>query len=132
MRKFMVLTCILSLLVSAAVLAGCGSGSTGSTSSSGTHESVAKAFWTASLTGDAATSWGMLSKKLQTNLKNEAAWASSGVTNTLGKGSIVAGKATITGDTATVTIKIMSGGTEVTSSEVSLVKEDGAWKIAIP
>jgi len=42
MKKIMVLACILSLLVSAVALVGCGSGG----SSSGTPEGVAKAFWT--------------------------------------------------------------------------------------
>ena len=38
----------------------------------------------------------------------------------------------INGDTATVTIKVMMGGTVVTTEEVSLVKEGGAWKIEMP
>ncbi len=128
MRKIIVLACILSLLVSAAVLVGCGSGG----SSSGTPESVAQAFWKAAMTGDADASWALLSKSIQAGLKNKDAWAKSGVTKSLGGGSIEAGKATITGDTATVTIKVMNGGTEVTTSEVSLVKEGGVWKVALP
>jgi uncharacterized protein YceK len=127
MRKIIVLACILSLLVSAVVLVGCGSGG----SSSGTPESVAKAFWAAALKGDSNTSWAMLSKSIQTGLKNKAAWAKSGVTNNP-TATVEAGKATITGDTATVSVKIKSGGTEVTTQEVSLVKEGGVWKVEMP
>ena len=128
MRNIIVLACILSLLVPAVVLVGCGSGG----SSSETPQSVAQAFWKAAMTGDAATSWALLSTNLQARLKNKDAWAKSGVTKSLGDGSIEVGKATITGDTATVTIKVMKGGTEVISEEVSLVKESGAWKVEMP
>ncbi len=82
--------------------------------------------------GDAATSWALLSTNLQARLRNKDAWAKSGVTKSLGDGSIEVGKATINGDTATVTIKGMKGGTEVISEEVSLVKESGAWKVEMP
>jgi len=130
MRKVAVLACVLALLVPAVLLVGCGSGGGGS--SAGTPESVAQAFWKAAMTGNAAASWGLLSKEIQARLKDEATWAKTGVTKTLGDGSIEVGKATINGDTATVTIKVMKGGTEITTSEVTLVKEGGAWKIAIP
>ena len=128
MKKMIVLVCILALLVTAALLAGCGSGGSGSA----TPESVAKAFWTAALTGNANASWAMLSKELQANLKNKDVWAKSAVTNTLGGGTIEVGKATVTGDTATVTIKVMNGGKEVITEKVSLVKEGGVWKVALP
>lgn len=127
MRKVMVLTCILSLLVPAVVLVGCGSGG----SSSGTPAGVAKAFWSAALKGDSDTTWAMLSKSLQARLKNKAAWAKTQTTINA-TATVEAGKATITGDTATVSVKIKSGGTEITTSEVSLVKEDGVWKVELP
>jgi ABC-type phosphate transport system substrate-binding protein len=130
MRKVVVLACIFSILVAALALVGCGSGS--GTSSSGTPEKVAQTFWKAAMTGDGAASWALLSKSIQTRFKNKDAWAKSGVTNTLGSGTIEVGKAKITGDTATVTIKVMMGGTVVTTEEVSLVKEGGAWKIEMP
>jgi len=133
MRKILVLICILSLLVPAVVLAGCGSGGDSQGSDSESPESVAEAFWTAAMTGDAATSWSLLSEELQTGLKNKEAWANSGgVTNSLGSNSIEADKATITGDTAEVTVRIMNGDTEITTSDVSLVKEDGVWKVQMP
>jgi hypothetical protein len=131
MKKYAVMLIVLSLLVSVVVLAGCGSGG-GSTSGSGTPESVAKAFWKASLSGDAATSWSLLSQQLKTHLKTQAAWAKSGVSNTLGKSTIEASKATIKGNEATVKIRLMNDGKEVISEEVTLVKENGAWKVEMP
>ena len=71
----------------------------------------------------------MMSKDLQALIKSKDAWA-KGVTNSLAGGSIVAGKATVTGDK--VTVKVMNGGKEVTTEEVGLVKEGGVWKIATP
>jgi len=131
MKKFAVLACILSLLIPAVVLAGCGGTST--PSSSETPGSVAKAFWSASLQGDAATSWSLLAQSIRSRVKDQAAWASSGVTNTLNGGSIQVGKTIVKGNSATVTIKIMSSsGKEIMSEDVSLVKENGAWKIEIP
>jgi Domain of unknown function (DUF4878) len=132
MRKFIVLACVLSLLAGATMLIGCGSNGGGGGTSSDTPESVAKAFWTAALTGNADTSWALLSKSIQGNLKNKEAWAKQGVSNTLGSSTIEVGKATISGDTAKVTIKVMNGGTEVISEEVTLVKEGGAWKVEMP
>ncbi|MHB8894529.1 MAG: DUF4878 domain-containing protein [Candidatus Geothermincolia bacterium] len=134
MRKYMVLACLVFLLVPAVVLAGCSSGGTSSNkgNTSESPESVAKAFFEATMTGNATASWNLLSKKLQEAIKTKEAWANSGVTNTLGTSTVEAGKATITGDTASVTIKIMKDGTEITDSDVSLVKENGTWKIAIP
>ena len=131
MKKFAVLACILSLLIPAVVLAGCGGTST--PSSSETPGSVAKAFWSASLQGDAATSWSLLAQSIRSRVKDQAAWASSGVTNTLNGGSIQVGKTIVKGNSATVTIKIMSSSEkEIMSEDVSLVKENGAWKIEIP
>jgi Domain of unknown function (DUF4878) len=129
MRKLVVLACILALLTSAAALAGCGGG--GSGSSSATPESVAQAFVKAGTTGDAATAWSLLSKRVQAG-QNMASWAKSAVTNSLGDSTIEVGKATITGDTATVSVKLMNGGKELTSVELGLVKEGGVWKVGQP
>lgn len=127
MRKIMVMACIISLLVPAVVLVGCGSGG----SSSGTPESVAEAFWTAALHGDVDASWAMLSKVIQANLKDKDVWAKSMVVKNPAA-TAEAGKATINGDTAKVSVKIKSGGKEITTNEVSLVKEGGVWKIEMP
>jgi uncharacterized protein YceK len=127
MRKIIVLACILSLLVPAVLLVGCGSGG----SSSETPAGVAKAFWAAALKGDSDTTWAMLSKNFRANLKSKAEWAKTQTTNSP-TATVEAGKATITGNTATVSVKIKSGGTEITTQEVSLVKEDGVWKVSFP
>ena len=133
MKKFVVLACVLSILLPAVVLAGCGSGGDGQKSDSGSPESVAEAFWNAAMTGDADTSWELMSEELQAGLKSKEAWAESGgVSNTLFDSSIEADKAEITGDEAKVTIRIMNGDTEITNSEVWLVKENGAWKVKLP
>jgi hypothetical protein len=131
MRKIVVLACILSLLVPAVLLVGCGGGG----SSSGTPESVAQAFWTATLNGDADASWPLLAKSVQTSLRNKDTWAKSGVSGGITGQSVtveVVGKATITGDTAKVKVKIKNGGIEVATQESTLVKESGAWKLKVP
>jgi hypothetical protein len=128
MRKVALFACLFSLLITAVLLAGCGSG--GDKSTTQTPQEVAKAFWTAALTGDADTSWEMLSKNMQNTLKDKAKWAKS-VSN-VPNVSIEVGKATVTGNTAKVTIKILSGGKEATTTDVSLVKENGVWKVKLP
>jgi Domain of unknown function (DUF4878) len=128
MRKVMVLACILSLLLSAGMLAGCGSGGS---SGSNSPEGVAQAFWLASLKGDAAASWAMLSKVVQGNLKNESVWAQS-VVSSNPTATVTVGKATVTGDRAKVSVKIAAGGTVITTQTVSLVKENGVWKVEMP
>ena len=129
MRKVVVLACILSLLVSAGMMAGCGSG--GSSSGSNSPEGVAQAFWLATLKGDAAASWAMLSKVVQGNLKDESTWAKS-VVSSNPTATVEVGKATVTGDRAKVSLKIIAGGTTITTQTVSLVKENGVWKVEMP
>jgi hypothetical protein len=132
MKKAFVLICLLVILAPAAVLAGCGSGTDTQESDVGSPEQVARSFWEASMTGDADTSWNLLSEELQSGLKNKEAWAQSGVSDTLGDNTIEVGKAKITGDTAEVTIRIMNGNAEITDSDVLLVKENGEWKVKLP
>jgi predicted small secreted protein len=135
MKRLLVLACLLSLLVPALLLAGCGSESGGEdtrSNGSASPEDVAQAFWEASLSGDADTSWSLLSEQLQTGLETKEAWASSGVSDTLGGGTVETEEATITGDEAEVTIRIMNDGEEITSSDVLLIKEGDEWKIKIP
>lgn len=125
---------ILVIILAAAVLAGCGSSSETDVQQGdvGSPEQVAQSFWEASLTGDVDTSWDLLSEELQTGLESKEAWAETGVSDTLGENTIEVGKATITGDTAEVTIRIMNGDTELTDSDVWLVKENGEWKVKLP
>jgi hypothetical protein len=132
MRKIIVSACVLSILVATVALAGCGgSGGNSTGNNSATPQGVAKAFWAAALKGDTATTWGMLSSELKANLKSAADWAKTQTSSSPGA-MVEAGKATVKGNTATVEVKIKSGGTEITSSTVSLVKENGAWKVALP
>jgi len=128
MRKAVVLVCVLSLLASAAMLLGCGSSE--NTSTAATPEEVAETFWNASLKGDADASWALLSKSIKEGLGDKSKWEAS-VRNDP-NASVVAGKATIDGDSATVKVSIKSSGKEVMTSDVSLVKEDGAWKVELP
>jgi hypothetical protein len=124
MRKVLVLACILSLLVSAAVLVGCGGGG----SSSQTPEQVMQAFFAAVKKSDANTTWNMLSADSQKQLKSKSQWeadikqmASSGV-------DYKVGKATIKGDKGTVEVTASAGGQTQTVS-ISVIKENGAWKV---
>ena len=151
MKKPALLMCFL-LAFSLVVLAGCGRGDetreTGKTATdsaestdqdqstaresagSGSPEQVAQAFWTAAMTGDIDGSWELLSGSRKASLKSKETWA-NGVSNIPGV-SVKAEPATIKGDTATVTVRVFNQGVEATSSEVSLVKENGAWKVDMP
>ncbi len=128
MKKAAIVTFSFVLLVAGLLASGCGSGG-GATDSKG-PSAVAKAFWTASLKGDADTSWDMLSANIKTGLKSKAKWAES-VRNDP-NASVKVEEAKIEGDSATVMVKILSSGKEVLTSEVELVKEDGGWKVESP
>ena len=70
MRKVLVLACILSLLVSAAVLVGCGGGG----SSSQTPEQAMQAFFAAVKKSDTNATWNMLSADSQKQLNSKSSW----------------------------------------------------------
>jgi hypothetical protein len=70
-----------------------------------------------------------MAKNVQSNFKNKAAWAKS-LPAPDPKGSVEVSKATVTGDTAKVSVKVLSGGNVVYKTNVSLVKEGGVWKVA--
>jgi hypothetical protein len=131
MKKLTMPVAILALLLAAVLLVGCGSG--GSTSDSSTSpEAVAKAFWVAAMKHDAKATWNMFSSTVKSSLGNDIKqWESKMFTNTPGA-TITAGKATVSPNAATVPVKISSGGKEVYSTDVSLVKENGVWKVEIP
>ena len=125
MRKTVVLACILSLLVPAAVLVGCGSGGGSSTS----PEEVTKAFLAAAIKNDVDTTWDMLSQNTQESMKDKATLAET--LKTFGPNDkVVVGKATVTGDEAEVPVDYKHGGGETTDNvTIVLVKEGGAWKV---
>jgi Domain of unknown function (DUF4878) len=125
MRKTVVIVCAFSLLLSAAVLAGCGSGGGSSTSPVG----VTKAFLAAAIKNDVNTTWGMLSRNTQVSMKNKATFAET--LKTFGPNDkVVIGKATVTGDKAEVRVDYKHGGGETTDKvTIVLVKDGGAWKI---
>jgi len=127
MRKAVILVCVLSLLVSAVTLLGCGSSEEATTQ--GTPEEAAETFWNAALKGDAETSWELLSEGVKEGLGDITKWEAAVQNNPTA--SVEVGKATIDGDSATVEVSIKSNGAEAMTSEVSLVKEDGAWKVAL-
>ncbi len=132
MRKSIAFGLGISLLIAVLAFAGCGGGGSGGKGQSGTPEAAAKSFWEASLTGDADTSWSLLSTRIQTGLGDKKAWADSGVSNSLGDGKVVAGKSTVEGDSATVKVKVLNGGREIFSHDTKLVRENGEWKVAAP
>lgn len=123
MRKFVGLACILSILVSAIVLVGCGSGGSGAQ----TPEQVAKAFFEAMGKQDASTTWKMLSANTQKLAKTEAEWEGY-----LKKGELpekfTVGKVTVNGDKATAKVTGTVAGKTSTES-IPLVKENGVWKV---
>jgi Domain of unknown function (DUF4878) len=118
-----VLVCLLALLTSAAALAGCGSGS-----SAQTPEQVMKAFWAAAMKSDASSSWNLLSADSQKLLKSKSALEAALKQTT--PSSYKVGKATINGNNATVKVTYTVGG-ETTTESMSLIKENGVWKVKI-
>lgn len=80
---------------------------------------------------DVDTTWGMFSKTVQSGFKNKAGWEKMMFTNDP-QATVEVGKTTVSGNSAKVTVKIMSGGQEIYTSDVSLVKENGDWKIEMP
>lgn len=121
-RKVVVLACILSLLVSAAVLAGCGGGS----SSSQTPEQVMQAFFTAVKNKDVNTAWNMLSSDSQKTIGSKSTWKM--IQPQSGSLNYTIGKTTVNGNEATVNVTI-SLGTYKDSADMPLVKENGVWKV---
>ena len=124
MRKSGVLACILSILVSAIVLVGCG----GAGSSSETPEQVAKAFFAAYQNKDASTTWNMMSSNTQKSGKNEADWEkylNEALSDPI---KFTVGKVTVNGNKATAEVTATVSG-QSSPATVPLVKENGAWKV---
>ncbi|HEY5494935.1 MAG TPA: DUF2950 family protein [Candidatus Anoxymicrobiaceae bacterium] len=125
MKKFVVLACILSILVSAAVLVGCGGGG----SSSQTPEKAAQAFFAAMQKVDANTTWNLMSADSQKKIGTKAAWvASSKESTSLMKFTV--GNVTVNGNKATAKVTGTVSG-KTTTQTIPLVKENGVWKVDI-
>jgi uncharacterized protein YdeI (BOF family) len=124
MRKVAVLACILSLLVSAAVLAGCGGGS-----SAQTPQQVVQAYFTSLQKADATTIWNLISaasqKTVGSKSKLESALKSQSATFKSVKFTV--GKTTVNGDKATVEVTVTIGG-KTSTETLPLIKENGVWK----
>jgi hypothetical protein len=123
MRKFVVLVCILSILVSAAVLVGCGGGG----SSSQTPEQVAKAFFAAMQKIDVNTTWNLMSASTQKAIGTKAAWEASSKDSTDSM-KFTVGKVTVNGNKAMAKVTGTVSG-KTSTQTVPLVKENGVWKV---
>jgi len=123
MKKVVVLACILSLLVTAIVLVGCGGGS----SSSQTPEQVAKAFFAAMQKIDVNTTWNLMSASTQKAIGTKTAWEASSKDST-GTMKFTVGKVTVNGNKATAKVTGTVAG-KTSTQTVPLVKENGVWKV---
>jgi Domain of unknown function (DUF4878)/Protein of unknown function (DUF2950) len=126
MRKSVVLACILSILVSAIVLVGCGGGG----SSSQAPEQAAKAFFKAYEKKDTDTAWNMLSANTKNTTGSKGKAALESFLKKLSNTKFTVRKVTINGDKATAEVTVTASGNTSTET-VPLVKENGAWKVDI-
>jgi hypothetical protein len=129
MRKLVVLACIFSLVVSAALVAGCAM----EDDTPRTTREVVREFLDELASGDTGTAWDMLSARSQKLLHSEEEFESL-VSKTLPDGdaleSVEVVKSSTNGDVASVTVATVSDGKKQTDT-VKLVKEDGVWKISL-
>jgi hypothetical protein len=129
MRKLVVIACIFSLLVSAAVLAGC----VVEDNSTQTPGEVVTEFLHELASKDTNTAWDMLSRESQKALHSEPEFEAL-VLKTLSEAdeldSAEIVKTSKKGNVATVTFTAVIGGKKETNT-LKLVKEDGAWKISL-
>ena len=121
-RRIIVSACILSVLVSAAMLAGCGSG--GSTAQ--TPEQAVKTFFAAYQKLDANTTWNMLSANSMKSVQKKD-WEEF-LKKLTGPTKYTIGKVTVNGDKATAKVTGTISG-KTSTADVPLIKENGVWKV---
>ncbi|MHB8895867.1 MAG: Rv0361 family membrane protein [Candidatus Geothermincolia bacterium] len=125
MRKFVVAACVLTILVSAALLVGC---SGGSSTAQGPQQAV-QAFFSAMEKVDANTSWDLMSADSQKQIGSKADWVAASKEST-DPMTFTVGKVTVNGDKATAKVTGTVSGKSTTQT-IPLVKENGAWKVDI-
>ncbi len=123
MKKWIVLVCILSVVLTGGIIAGCGGG--GGESSGQSAEAAAKSFFSAYQNKDANTSWDLLSAESKKQVK-KSDWEK--FLKQSGTMSFTVGKVTVTGDKATAKVTASVGG-QSSTEDIPLLKENGAWKV---
>lgn len=130
MRKHALTWFTISLVAVVALLGGCGGGSQGDANDPG---QVVKTFWSEAFAENVDATWDMLAEKTRDGFKTKEEWKSRVLDKSPGAGATVeVTKVKTDGDTATVSFAIKRGGRTTASGESQLVKENGAWKVAMP
>ncbi len=130
MRKHALTWLIVSLVAAAALLGGCGGGSQEDANDPG---QVVKKFWSEAFAKNVDATWDMLAEKTRAGFKTKEEWKSRVLDKSPGAGATVeVTKVKTEGDNATVSFAIKRGGRTTASGESQLVKENGAWKVAMP
>lgn len=124
MKKCLTMACILSVLVTAIMMAGCGS----SGSSSKTPEEVAKTFFAAYGNRDADTVWSMLSANTRKEAGSEGQAELKKYLEEADSIAFTVEKVTVDGDKATARVTATISGDSSTEN-IPLLKEDGVWKV---
>lgn len=131
MKKVSLIVCVAMLVATLGAVVGCG-GSSGEPSTSPSQ--VADKYLQATLNLDVNTAYELLSSEDKNTITKEQMEEIASTTPEDFDYTYELGEETIDGDTATVTVKIFvddptSGQSEEFEDILTLVKEDGAWKI---
>ncbi|MBN2168823.1 MAG: DUF4878 domain-containing protein [Actinobacteria bacterium] len=126
MRKFVIITCIISMVFGAVALTGCG----GSSSKGDSPKQVAQKFMEALADNDVDSYLTLVTKESREGvdveeIKKQAAEYEKQQTEKI---EFKVGKEEIKGDKALVEVTIVQQGMEMTM-KWTLVKQDGAWKV---
>lgn len=127
MKRSVLVICLLALLTSVFVFAGCGDGDEGSSDSA---ETVFEKFFAAWENGDADAMWDYFSKDTKESLdNNKKLWNEVMADEEIGGMTFEIGKVKVDGDTATSEVTAKMPGEEDDTTTVTLVKEKGKWKV---